>query len=319
MKTIFVPVLKTKRVSEKNALKHLIPSFDARNDIIPYLEIIKKFKEPDVKTYKDYLGNRQYFAETLNEKETDELFSIPSAIPVLNTKKISLSELTNYVGKAHDSQRAIAIRMIDGDVKSWQAANTLLKAGDFLFIDIDTSKLDSSFFLKMVGNRERVFRIVILSNERSVSLAGRNLIKFDLNDLSNSSVNVSVIEAIKNGTFQFDGFASYCAAKNDLTEEIKKMGAVNVNGYMLIYSYDNNAFGAIVSDVKDHISVSYRELLPKIKKNMTNFIDPRFAKTPISKRLIDEAVIEGKLSCQKTITIMIVHYIEEIMNNLNIG
>ena len=315
MKTIFCPLLKTKRVSEKNALMALKETIEKRNDVIPYFELIQGSTDPVAIKYLTIFDKTLFFAEPKNNDELLNLFVYDYSIPVFNiTIQTKQSDINDFINTGHSNSRPIGIRIADADVRSFGFVNKLLKANDYLFIDIDKSDYKSSSFLLIVNKLVKAYKTIIISNERSIGYSGKDFSKYDETFPGDKLFNVSVISSIKDGSFGFDGFGSYCAAKNDLTEEIKI--AVTVYGYFLIFDYDQNNF--FVSSTKDpeHISKVYNSLLDKIYLKGSSVLT-LLSSTPISKEMLDDANAVGKLSCPRKITIEITHYIEEIINQLD--
>ena len=315
MKNIFVPVFKTKRSSEKNAIEKTSSLILGKDDIIPYLEAIKSISEPVIKKYIDLMGDNRFFIEPLSKEELNALFDYGAAIPVyLINRDTKDEEIDDFVKKSEQLNRSIAFKISDSDSLHAHRLEPLLKEKDFLIINLGNNDYGSSLFLSSI----KVFynfkcQIIILSNERSVSASGSDLNKNYNNKYSdNVFFNHSVIEAIKSGSFNFDGFASYCGAKNDLTEDVKI--SKEIFGYLISFNYDKNAFYIVTSDTRNHITRVYNDLLSIISGDRE--IISIYSRTPISNDLLQEHLLTRKLSCQKKITIEIVHYIEEIVSAL---
>ena len=315
MKKIFVPIFKTKRSSEKNAIEKTSSLLLESKHVIPYIEAIKDVYNPIVEKYIRLMGESHFFIEPMQNEELDGLFVYENAIPVcLIGRDTDNKTIDIFVKKGEEPPRPIAFRISDSDSTHAKYLEPKLRDKDYLLVDISGNDYSSSLFLsaiKMFFNFK--CKIIILSNERSVSASGTDLNKHYNNKYSNSMFfNHSVINAIKNGTFDFDGFASYCGAKNDLTEEVKISN--DIYGYLLSFNLDKNAFYVITSDTRSHITKVYNELLDIIGCDYE--IVSLYKRTPISRELLNLQLSLGKMSCQKKITIEIVHYLEEIIYNL---
>lgn len=315
MKTIFCPLLKTKRVSEKNAVLALKETIEKRDDVIPYFELIQDSTDSVAIKYLTIFDKSSFFAEPKNNDELASLFAYDYLIPVFNvTTQTKPSEINEFITTGHNNSRPIGIRIVDSDVRFFGLVNRLLLTNDYLFIDIDKNDYKASSFLLIVNKLVKVYKTIIISNERSISYSGKEFSKYDESFPTDKLFNVSVISSIKDGSFGFDGFGSYCAAKNDLTEEIKI--AVTVFGYFLIFDFKQNNFFVSSTEDSEHISKVYNNLIDKIYSTGSDVLT-LVSSTPISKGMLDDAYAACKLSCPRKITIEITHYIEEIIKQLD--
>lgn len=307
----FIPIFKTKQSSEKKAIQNTLDLLNEKG-IFPYLEIIKDINDSIPQSYFKALGDTTFFAEPTITEQTDELFDYGNSIPVLSLiKGASPTSVNDFISKGHNLKRSIGLRINVGNSSMINKMVTTLNKEDYLFIDIGNNDYSSLLYLstfKMLHTYECT--IIIISDERNDKITGRELYKNYYKKYSDSTYfNHSVIESITNGTFDFDGFGSYCGAKNDLTEGVKISN--EVYGYLLIYNHLNNSFYIETTDTSDHISRIYNVLVNTIKSDTVAL--SLFDSTSRSKALLDDSMAEGKLSVKKKITIEIVHYIEEVL------
>lgn len=314
MKKIFCPVLKTKRVSEKNALIALKPLLETNKDVIPYLELLKDEDIDRTNKYVDVLDKIPFFIEPVSSNKASGLLSYPLAIPVFSVNKsTNTADLYSFIACCHQDDRSAAVKINCYNSKDAIDLLNRLNEKDYLFIDIDRNEYSSVSLLKIIRIIPRKCKIIINSNERNVAYSGRDFSKYNDSFPKDVLFNTTLIQAIKDGSFAFDGFGSYCAAKNDLTEEIQI--ANTVYGYLLVYNYEQNNFYIVTTNGSDHITRIYKTLVEEIYSGSKTVLS-YLSTTPRSKDMLEEAHLLKKLSCPKKITIEITHYIEEIINNL---
>jgi len=311
MNKIFIPIFKTKQSSEKRAIQNTLDLLVEKR-IIPYLEVIKNINDSIPQSYFKILSNTSFFAEPTITEQTIDLFDYSNSIPVLSlVKSVDPTSVNDFISKGHNLKRSIGLRINVGNSSMINKMVTTLNKEDYLFIDIGNNDYSSLLYLstfKMLHTYECT--IIIISDERNDKITGRELYKNYYKKYSDSTYfNHSVIESITNGTFDFDGFGSYCGAKNDLTEGVKISN--DVYGYLLIYNHLNNSFYIETTDTSDHISRIYNVLVNTIKSDAVAL--SLFDSTSRSKALLDGSMTEGKLSVKKKNTIEIVHYIEEVL------
>ena len=314
MNTIFCPILKTKRVSERNALQALMPLLEKNVSVIPYLQLLKDDDQNRTDKYISVLSDLPFFVEPVSNISLLDLLTYPQSIPVFNIKNSAPDvDLYNYISKCHEFNRRVAVKISCYDSKNASYLLSQLNSHDYLFIDIDKNDYSSVALLMILKGIPRQCKIIINSNERNVAYSGKDFNKYNDSFPRVTLFNTSIIKSIKNGTFAFDGFGSYCAAKNDSTEEIQI--ANTIFGYLLTYNYEQNDFYIVTTDTPDHISRVYNTLVQEIYSSRRTVLT-YLATTPISNSMLEAAYSIGKLSCSRKITIEITHYIEEMINNL---
>lgn len=332
---IFVPIFKNKANAEPNAIEAVKPILNSNT--IPYIELIndqynEKLDEKGQK--KENLGYKKtknaikdilHFEQFYRKKNVDIIDIISKTKANTNNKTISSIHILNNseVDEHFDSIQKCIIELQQKGFKCALRVSTeiseqnifkfisILEKGDFLFIDIaDNDYKSIKLFLNKIDNYNRKCRIIIISDERPTNTTNKSLMMDDYN----KSFNTSVINAIINNSFNQDGFASYCAAKNDLSQG----GAYkyDVYGVFVIYEYSKNDFFSFKTDKVGHISTIYSSLKPKIKSNKST-ISNLFKNTKISYDLLNSFLNNNKKGQAATyICFSIVHYIEEIINNL---
>ena len=314
---IFTPILKTKRSSEFNALKEVRSLLDKHTDLFPYIECIKSISQRDVTKYLNLLENDIFFFEPLDNDIPVVLSNIDNyksnaiiSYRVINKTTTKIIEDFIQINRSHN--RTFGIKLDDADDRFIPTLK-MLNENEYLFIELNGTAYDSSSFLESLLLEHLNCKIIIHSNERSHQLKGSDFASYGFN--GKTRFNLSIIEAIKHGIFEFDGFGSRCSAKNDNTEDVKRF-APSVYGAFLTYDYKQNEFFSIKSDSSAHISSVYRQVREKINKKKVD-IDARFYNnTPIAKLVLEKGLAASTFSSSKSITISIVRYIEEICNNL---
>lgn len=313
---LFTPILKTKRTSEYNALKELSPLISNNETIVPYIECIKNFSENDVQKYIKQLSGCRFFVEPQPEdvnQVLNNLASIPGGC-ILSLRVLTstnLNELELFINTCRRNNKHFAIKIYDADDRFISNIKTMSDE-DYLFVEIGGNPYSSSSFLDDLRDCNLKCNIIIHSNEREQYLKGEDFMDGGYNECSN--FNFSIINAIKDGSFAFDGFGSRCGTKNDTTEDVKMSRAVY--GVFLVFDYEENNFYSLRSTEKEHISKVYNSFKEKIKDNLA-FLELRFFnKTNISRDVLEKYISAAKFSASKAITITIIRYIEEVTNNL---
>lgn len=314
---LFTPVLKTKQSSEYHALSEAMIAIEETPNILPYIECIKSIDDKCVKKYIDLLGTKiNCFIEPLESDvgkvlEGIDTYKANCTIVFRITKATSLEDIKTFILTTKQHDRHCGIKIDDADDRYFSIFQSLSDS-DYLFIELGGTAYTSSDFLGDIINENLTCKIIIHSNERAQYLRGEDFKDLAFNDKAN--FNFSVIDAIKAGSFVFDGFGSRCTAKDDNTEEVKR--AKKVYGVFLIYDYSNNNIYSVRSNNKDHISRIYNEVRDKIEDNMTLLDSLFFNHSPIAKKTLDRYLALEKTSSSRFITISIIRYIEEIAYNL---
>lgn len=322
---IFLPILKTKSRSEPLAIRECHDLFNTK--IIPYIEIINDAEnDKGYDKTKNAIGNLLHFEQFYRKKDSELLNIIEKSKLICNSNTISsieikkrdldndfdFSSIENFVNFIHNGNYSCSIRInTEIDIKDISKIFNVLSDNDYLIIDIEDNMYKSLMvFLKTITSIHRKCKIIIFSNERPTNSTNRDLAYDDYNN----SFNTSVLDAIKNDYFIGDGFGSYCAARNDLTQS----GTFKypVYGVFVIYDFEKNNFFSYKTNKKEHISKVYSFLKPKLKDD--ELLSDFFSKTEISNRMLYSFLDnENKKGNAPTyISFSIVHYIEEICNNI---
>ena len=320
IKKIFVPIFKTKCISEPSAIKECLNLFSDR--MIPYLEIKKNTKGYE-RCYR-HLNKITHF-EQLNRNENVSLkdsieavinkndpFIIPSIYITSNDDfDDNENDIKKFINTLHKKDMPISIRIdagIDDNVLNLLFLN--LYNNDFLFVDINENEYKSSLlFLKKIHASSIRCKVIVISNERPINIQNSSLEENGYNNLFNTTVISSILNEKK---FLEDGFASYCSAKNDTYE-----GEHPVNksyATFLIYDYSNNSFYSFRTHTSKVSPNNFYELKEILKHPSNhNIINGLFNNTSISNKKLNNYLNGNKPGNASTlITISIIHYIEGI-------
>ena len=321
-KIFFVPILKTKCSAEPNAVALCKQFFS--NRVIPYLEITNTSDNKGYIKIIDILQNQLHFEEIYRKKGSDinkilqETYTLIKPNCIVSLHILNQSELSNvfdeckfFINTCHHNNCPCAIRVFAGaDSTQIGILLKLLKKKDFLIIDIGDSNLYSTKqYLDLVNSLSGCCRFLIFSNERPLSLTNSLLASDDYNP----TFNTSVIEAIKKKDFEYDGFGSMCSAKNDLNEYPATKPTYAV---FLLYDYFSNSFFSYKSDCKEHVSTAYSSLKVKITNDSSKVFSFTEKTAVAHNRLIELLNSNKKGNASTYICISIIHYIEEIINNI---
>ena len=200
MNTIFCPVLKTKRVSERNALQALMPLLEKNADVIPYLQLLKDDDQNRADKYVNALSDLPFFIEPASNVSLLNLLVYPQSIPVFSIRNSSHdANLLNYISKCHKINRRVAVKISCYDSKNAAYLLSQLNSRDYLFIDIDKNDYSSVALLMILKGMPRQCKIIINSNERSVAYSGKDFNKYNDSFPRVALFNTSIIKSIKNG------------------------------------------------------------------------------------------------------------------------
>lgn len=325
---IFIPILKNNGVSEPKALDKCKDLFSDK--CIPYIEIFKEKPEKESKRsayYKtkaqveDVLHFEEYHRKTYSDLENviilsksinDQNIIVSLHIKNQNELNKNINKIKDFINYEHKIKQKCAIRIpvsFKDTTNLKEISETLIK-DDYLIFDIREDKYESLtlFFDNVISNFDTKCKIIIFSDERPISLANKNLALDDYN----INFNTSIIESIKKESFNFDGFGSYCSARNNTTTSGSRD---EIYGVFVIYNYEKNNFFSYKTDTDDFQEIAYKKLQEKVLKS--SYWKGAFKATTISLDMLNKLLNYGN-SKQATdyITISIIHHIEEINNNL---
>ena len=309
---IFIPILKTKQTSEPKAIKEIICCFS--DSIIPYIEVTKSIDNKIVQKIFNILSGQDYFLEAVQNATLNPESILPNQIPVINLSKTSDKE--DAINNLRNHSKYIGIRLKTGfPLIQISSLSERISKDDYVFIDIGEASYESSQLY--ISTVKRILlksgcRIIIISDEHKKEFSGSNYEKDNFTEL----FNTSVIAAIKNGSFQEEGFASYCSAKNNLIDN-RPIGASKLYAVFFIYNFGLNKFYVFKSSEKYHIGKAYSEL----RKELANDEEKKKIKELIkegskSEKMINNLLMKEKASASAFIAISIVQYFEEIFSNL---
>ena len=317
---IFVPIFKTKQNAERCAIAKIKPLLS--ESIIPLLQIIKKVDNQNFAVMANSIENNKFFFEIFG-KNTKDYTNLTikiakkygDSIPLFELSKIdSLVDFNNFVLN-RENGKSVSIKIKIGQINLISMNEIkLLKPTDYLFVDIEDSDYSS---LHDEFNQIKFFckaKIIVITHERKDNIAG----KYYKNYSYNRAYFIStVIESIKNNDFLEDGFASYCTAKNN--EEETGGNGDPLTGVFLTYVYSENAVYSVISPKKDVISRVYTQIRELLKKESpyNDAFNSLYSNTPISMQRLQIEYKKDKHSrAVDFIEVSIIHYIEEIVNNL---
>lgn len=318
----FIPIFKSKASAEPKAIAQCKTLFSQR--VVPFIEIIDEKSSKGYQMISSTLSDTLHF-EQYYRKDNDLLSTInltnesigKHVIPCLHIKSSDelnscADEIIQMINNVHIHTNHCAIRIPAGIInENLILVLSSLSSKDYLFIDIGTGMYSSaSGYIKYIKTNFSNPAIIIISNERPNNLTGSSMEQNGFN----RTFNTSIIDAIKKGAFNSDGFGSFCSARDDLNQVALPL---KVYATFLIYNYKHNGFFSIKTTNYDIVARIYKELKYVIS-SYKSVIDDLFILTPISKNMINEFLKSNKKGNASTyISISIVHYIEEIVNNIN--
>ena len=315
---IFTPIFKTKAHSEYNALKILEGILLQEKYVVPYIEAIKDFDNRNILKYISFFkdNGKAFIFEPISsdiEKLTNNNSLLPTncILSMRITKTTEKPDVKVFIDKCRANNRVFGLKIDNSDDRFMDILLDL-KKDELLFIELNGTSLSSSTFLDDLLDLKLACIIIIHSNERFQYLRGDDFNDDAFNNKNN--FNTSIIDSIKEKEFKFIGFGSRCSAKDDNTEDIKRSN--EVRGVFLIYCFKQNNFYSLISKEKNHISKVYTDFLPKLASHQFDLESKFFNYTPLSKVEFDKCTKKTKLTSNSLITVSIIRYIEEILNNL---
>ena len=332
MKIKFYPILKTKNIAERRIIKNFSKELFS-DSTIPIIEFIKEKDNHTTKNFIFSLENIIYIGgmskinpdySLLNSIDYAKFLIDESrqAIPFcyINNKANSdeLKELFNFILKVHSNGRNIALWIENTvDVNIISLFKNYTNPGDHIFIDIvDDSYHANKFYFNDIFDIGFPTPISLIYRDKNPSLSGKG---FAYNDFD-YNFNNEVPALIKNGTFDFDGFGTYCTARDNLTDT-----AIPVKVYPLLslYNFASNKYFTFKSDIPEYITKAYTALKERIKDDdvlrfkLFEFLE----NTPISKSLYQNIEYKDQSknnTASEFIEVSIVHFIEEVKKGLHI-
>lgn len=305
---LFIPILKTKQNSETKALKEIICYFS--DSIIPYIEVIKSLDNKIVQNIFDILSGKDYFLEVVQNATLNPESILPNQIPVINLSKVSDIENTIYILKKYSKRIGLRIKTGFSPMKI-ASLQGMVSEDDYIFIDIGESKYESSIQYRKILSKFGC-KIIVITDEHKKEFTGSNYEKDSFTEL----FNTSVIAAIKNNTFNEEGFASYCSAKNNLTDN-RPMGASGLYAVFFVYNFELNKFYTFKTSKKYHIGKAYSKLRSELANDeKKKKIKELMKECPKSNEMINKLLMKEKATASAFIAISIVQYFEEISSNL---
>ena len=324
MKKIFVPIFKTKARAEKDALNETINLMGG--NIIPYIDINKSISNPLIGDYLNLIKDKKHFIGFVKNDSVEKnilsnisllLKSYPSndAIYTINADFLSFDNMDDIIDgckRLMQDKIQLAFKFsINNDVSIIKQFLKQIDNFSYVIVDVDEDDyFSSSFYIKdMLKNISKNTKIIIFSTERPTTKVSETYNIFGVN----RDFNTSVINEIKNNKFEWDGFGSYCGAKNNDNETQRSSLCF---GVFLIYNFYENSFFSVRSLEKTNSGKAYSDLKPIIINKYRLSIESKFSSTPKSLQMLKN-LLDGpkKGNASKYIAIGIVKYIEEIYNH----
>ena len=273
MEKIFVPILRSKKFAQLNIVKHLseFRFFDLVEDrLIPYIEFKSKDSNNSMNKYLDVLSDKKYFYELYIENNNisinDYLSAVvktnytPKAIPSIKLSYDSIMEYVNEIKETicmlHKQNLNVALRVVNyRNLENIINVINFLTEKDFLILDNEDSGMETKL---LIANYNKIVsiikpKILFFSIERSQKAA-----RLYENEKYTNLCNYNLIDYLKkNPELTYDGFGSYCGAKND-NNEIRNN--VPVEGIFFEYSYLKNKFFVTKTINRNIISLAYTPL-----------------------------------------------------------
>lgn len=317
----FVPVLKTKRTSEKGVCEYLASL--AHDKIIPYLEVLDTKNEPAFISYVKKLNGRPFCAGAYRKKgvtlETaisgiEEMAArtntfIPAISIVASDLESEYHHATAFINRMHQQKKRICLRFeVLNNPDAIIPVLSMLEPKDICIFDTGNDKISSVFSSNKCAIDaipEGVIKVAF-SLERNAERAGSS---YALCGDSTALFNADLPTFIAGQPDVFDGIASACTYKDDLTGEDRKPG-IQCYGILIIYSASTNKFFTIRTQHAHQVAKSYHILHGDVMAKKDT-IDSMFANTPASRALLYSP---GKPSVIRYQRIGAIHYIEEVVN-----
>lgn len=332
MKIKFYPILKTKNIAERHIIKKFSNELFSDNTV-PIIEFIKEKDNRITKNFIFSLENISYIGGMSKINPNYSLLSsieyakflldesrlvIPFCFINNKTKSDELKELFIFISNVHTNRRNIALWIENTvDISIISSFKNYIKLGDLLFIDIvDDSYHANKFYFNDVFDIGFSTPISLIYRDKNPSLSGKG---FACNDLD-YNFNNEVPTLIKSNTFDFDGFGTYCTARDNLTDT-----SIPVKVYPLLslYNFASNKYFTFKSDIPEYITKAYTTLKTRIKSDSTlrSKLYGLLENTPISKSLYQNIEYKDQSknnTASEFIEVSIVHFIEEIKKGLHI-
>ena len=327
-KKIFIPVLKTKRATEKHILEKLSEKYTFDDSFLPLIEWTRDSRESSVKKYAEILKDAFHLESVYRRSnssideiinKTSELRKTNNIVPCLKILKEECKKHYYLIDKFINNEKekgAIALNIsIENDIDCIVKIGNQLSDNDYLIIDIGLDNIKYIKSLSTIKNKiTSKNNIIILTEERNTSLGNKEYAKCNYN--GDWLFNFSVIDSIKNDSFDFDGFASYCTLKNDMTGEDQI--ATKTYAIVFLYSSDNNSMFTLRTDELMQTASSYVNLTNKIleSKEYIERITEKIKKSPLAGEVFNNIIRNKKGSVVKYQEIAVFNYIESVIRDI---
>lgn len=274
-----------------------IEFFFERGKITPIIED----RRSDSQTIRQSL----LFFKELN-KDPDEY--TPSFKILREISQEEINEIDSIMEDRHAQGLGTGIRITNGqdmvfDYSFFQKMNN----ADYLFVDLGESNYKAAcFFLDDIKSINSSVKVVIISSERRNKKTNKNYCEFG----KEPDMNTSVLESLKNGSFEEDGLATYCGYRSTIKDIAK---GVMTFGLVLLMNFDDSSFFSIKSSEYNYVGTTYAALKPKILADKDTVLG-LLNENSISRELLESFLNGGKKgNAQFYIGLSMVHYVEELL------
>lgn len=323
---LFIPVFKTKRTTEKYIIEKLSNLFS--DNFFPLIEWTKDHNDSSVKKYNSLLKNlfhlESYFRKssipfeeiidkTIKLRKNNRIIPCLKILP--NECKKEYNLISNFI-KNEKKKGLISLNIsIENDINTIIQIGNELSKDDYLIIDIGNNNINYIKSLKLIKDAvTNNTQIIILSEERNTTLNDNIYSNFGYND---GLFDFSTLDLIRNNKFDFNGFASYCTLKNDLTGDDQKV----TKSYATIFLYDyyKNDIFTIRTNESNNISTSYINLTNYIinSSDIKNTINSIIKKSQLAKEVFNDICSKEKGAVTKYQELSALNYIESVIYILN--
>lgn len=328
MKKLFIPIIRSKKLAQLKVIKSLemFKNYNSVKDlIIPYLEIKYDISEKVKIDFLTQLKNKTHFEELM--KATDESIdnyitrithssygesSIPSLAITFNDIITNISLIKSSIELFHKQNKQIALRISNyGNLHKILDVLSLLNKNDYLILDTTDQNIFSLIYGSKINEiiKNMHAKLIYFSNERRQPNLGRSY----ETDKYTENCNYQLIDLIKAKNLFYDGFGSYCGAKNDDNET-----AYGTKTYAVFfeYSFKKNKFMVFKSEETDYVATIYTKLTEKLKNyyklgKLENLDDINGYSTTLLNNIFSKT---KNSTASDYIQLTITLYIEQIIN-----
>ena len=328
----FYPILKTKRLAELKLVKRYKDML-FNNDTVLFLEFTKSKNDKIVSSFLKELSEATYIGCMYPENGKLSLIDsidyanylalnsdtiIPCCYINIHTDFHFFDELNKFIVNMHNKKRRVALRIqvgVEIDNDHFRTIASMLYDEDLIFVDLADGLYNANiFYLEDIRDAFKNNEINVLYQDRNPNMSGKDYANNDYDP----SFNTDIIDRIKKDDFCFDGFGTYCGAKNNLVERsiVRKVYPV-----FPLYDFKENKYFTFSTNILAEIYHAYTDLKDNIgnDKDLKDKLKYLLSDTSIAKEEYHK--IESKIknnTPSEFIFITILQFIESIKYNLSL-